>query len=308
MYDGLKHIHDEMSYLAQANGGQAIAFSLKKAYPFKECYFQFGSVTKLFTALAICSLVSKNGIRFDEKISDFFPELTDEPKVTVHDLLHMNPTLPDYINEPQKFYVKESGTYSDADKLYAYLNGILNQNDEERIRELILSLIPCHIRMARMKEEIAYSNTNYYLLGQIIQTVSGENYFDYLSDSGIVLSPVRQEKWDHTWPMAFSYSSCGLRGTFSDVIHLYHQIHDNQWNYRDLLLTDKVNTEEPQYLLGIKKRGDWYFHDGKMPSVRTIIGFNLKKDLCFCALAKEMESHIADECFRIIYKHEGGYL
>ena len=305
MCNGLKCVHEEMSKMVLANGGQAIVFSSQKVFPFQECFFEFGSITKLYTALAICSLISQNRLSFDDKVSGFFPELLEDSiDVTVLDLLHMNPALTDYVNDPQHYYVKESQKYSDARKLYEYLNNILDQNDEERIRELVMSSMLHHLKTAEKQNTMGHSNTNYYLLGQIIQKSSGKDYYDYLVENGILLSPVQPKLTDRTWPMSFSHSACGLRGTFWDIIHLYRQIFCNKWNYRNLLLADNRNAEEPQYLIGVKKRGDWYFHDGKMPAAKTIIGFNVKKDICFCAYTKDMGTYTVDECFRIIYRYE----
>lgn len=144
-----------------------------------ETRFAIASNTKQFTATAIMKLVDENKISLNETIDTYFPEYKDGNKITIKDLIQMRSGIPDYLNEVDSFFVDEesrgiikkyeTGNYQDK---YVEDN---RWSSEKILKNLYLTDL-----YFEPNEMYGYSNTNYYLLGLIIEEVSGLSYEDYL--------------------------------------------------------------------------------------------------------------------------------
>jgi len=116
--------------------------------------FQLASVTKQFTAAAILQLVEKNKLSLDDKLSQFFPDYPKADSVTIHQLLSHSSGLAMGFKELATSTISSDSAYSEIKKIpYEFSPGIKS----------------------------AYSNIGYYLLGKIIEKVSGEKYATYLN-------------------------------------------------------------------------------------------------------------------------------
>lgn len=123
--------------------------------------YQWASVTKQFTAAAILLLADDHRLMLDERISIY---LTNAPvawsNVTVRHLLNHTSGI--------KSYTSLSGFFKDIRKDFTKEELI------GRVRDLPLEFEPG----ARW----SYSNTGYFLLGLIIEKVSGHSYGDFLRE------------------------------------------------------------------------------------------------------------------------------
>lgn len=125
-----------------------------------ETKFLIGSNTKLFTAVAIMQLIEKNIISLDTTIDVFFPENVQylKKKVTIHNLLSQTGGIKDF---------------SDLDTFKDYKVIDIDQN-------ILLEAI------FRESEELPtdeykYSNPGYYILGIIIEKLTGFSYKNYIT-------------------------------------------------------------------------------------------------------------------------------
>jgi CubicO group peptidase (beta-lactamase class C family) len=122
--------------------------------------FRIGSTSKQFTAASIVLLAEQGKLRLDNTLKDYFPEFPDYAnKITIRHLLNHTSGIRDYL---QLAYLKGFGDddfYVD-DNIMAWL---VNQTD--------LNFAP--------GEEFLYSNSGYWLLGQIVKKVSGTNMADF---------------------------------------------------------------------------------------------------------------------------------
>ncbi len=124
--------------------------------------FNLGSMNKMFTATAIVQLVEKGRLSYDEPISKYVDEtwLAKDmtSKITVHHLLTHTSGLGSYFNE----------TYSKGSReLYRNVADFKALVKGEK-----LAFEP--------GKRFRYSNTGMLLLGVVIESVTGESYFDYI--------------------------------------------------------------------------------------------------------------------------------
>ena len=121
--------------------------------------FRLGSVTKQFTAMAIMMLQERGKLRVSDPVCQY---LTDCPAawqpLTIRHLLTHTAGIPNYTNFPDFARTAVLPT-SSADMV-----GML--------RDKPLEFAP--------GEKFAYSNSGYYVLGMIIERVSGKTYADFL--------------------------------------------------------------------------------------------------------------------------------
>jgi CubicO group peptidase (beta-lactamase class C family) len=130
-----------------------------------ETKFNLGSMNKMFTATAIAQLVEKGLVSFDDKIDKHLDEswLPKEitSKITVHHLLTHTSGLGSYFNE----------TYMNGSKaLYRKVNDF---------KPLVKGDKPAF----EPGERFRYSNTGMLLLGVVIESVTGQSYFDYIREN-----------------------------------------------------------------------------------------------------------------------------
>jgi CubicO group peptidase (beta-lactamase class C family) len=133
-----------------------------------ETKFKIGSITKQFTAMLVTQLVEEGRIRLENTISDFIPEFpADIGKViTVEMLLNHSSglRLPEGI---EKYYY--------ASKKDEFLQEFIKQQSEEGLR-------------FDPGKGYAYSNAGYYILGLIIEKVTGKSYEEVLREQ--ILEPL----------------------------------------------------------------------------------------------------------------------
>ena len=120
--------------------------------------YNLGSIGKQFTATGIMMLVQRGNVNLDEKVSHYLPGLPAAwADVRVRNLLNHTAGIPDYMSAPGLVWTQD---YSD-----------------EQIIDLAANRPP-HFAPGQAWR---YVNTNYLLLGRIIQTVSGQSWTAFLT-------------------------------------------------------------------------------------------------------------------------------
>ncbi|MGE8556516.1 MAG: serine hydrolase domain-containing protein [Chryseobacterium jejuense] len=115
--------------------------------------FQLASVTKQFTAAAILQLVEKGKLSLDDKLNTFFPDYPNAESVTIHMLLSHSSGLSLGFKDLALSTISPDSAYNEIKKIpYEFSPGTKSE----------------------------YSNIGYYLLGKIIEKVSGEKYAVFL--------------------------------------------------------------------------------------------------------------------------------
>lgn len=128
--------------------------------------YQIGSVTKQFTAAVVLYLEEKGQLSLTDKLSKYFPRLPYASKITVHHLLTHTSGLYNYTNDSKVMKVATRPVAKEA--LFAsFQNKPLNFEPGDRFQ---------------------YSNTNYILLGYIIEKVTGKKYENVIKE--LIFTPL----------------------------------------------------------------------------------------------------------------------
>jgi CubicO group peptidase (beta-lactamase class C family) len=122
--------------------------------------FEIGSITKQFTAASILQLQEAGKLQIDRPLATWLPDAPHAKEITLRQMLTMTSGLHDYLDGPQAEIERL------ATRPIAY-------------RDLVARIAPLPLDFPP-GSQWAYSNTNYLLLGKVIETVSGESYSDYL--------------------------------------------------------------------------------------------------------------------------------
>ena len=124
--------------------------------------FRLASITKSFTALAVMRLQEKGKLSLQDSICKYLSDCPDVWKlVTVRGLLNHTSGIPDYAAAPD--FMRTISLPLTSDELIAHFK---NQP---------LQSAP--------GAQFAYSNSNYILLGRIIEKVSGQPYAAFLREN-----------------------------------------------------------------------------------------------------------------------------
>lgn len=123
-----------------------------------------GSVSKQFCAAAILMLRDQGKLSLDDTLSKYFPEYEIGKDITLKQLLSMQSGIYDMVNE---------GVVDDMSA----------DNSEEANTEIIKNWIFSQELKFEPGSTTSYSNSNYFLLGNIVEQVSGEKYMDFLREN-----------------------------------------------------------------------------------------------------------------------------
>src|SRR6185436_14293187 len=126
--------------------------------------FRLGSITKQFTATVILQLVEQGKIKLDGKLSDYLPDYRKDVgnKVTIHNLLTHTSGIPSYTGLPGFFDNVSRNPYKVTEFVNKYASGDLEFEPGSKF---------------------SYNNSGYFLLGAIIERVTGKTYEQVLKEN-----------------------------------------------------------------------------------------------------------------------------
>lgn len=128
------------------------------------------SMTKTFTAVAMLQLVERGAIGLDDSVDDYLPDVPYTGRgVTIRHLLAHTSGAPNPIPLRWVHLSSEEDSFDED----AALNDVLAENRELR---------------SNPGDNYSYSNIGYWLLGKVIEKLTGESYVDYMQDN--VLTPL----------------------------------------------------------------------------------------------------------------------
>ncbi len=121
--------------------------------------YSIGSISKQFTATAVLMLQQQGKLSLDDKVGKWLPELTRANDITLRQVLSMTSGYQDYA--PQDYMIPD------------WEKPISAQQILDRWARIPLDFEP--------GTKWQYSNTNYVVAGVIVQKVSGEPLFTFIS-------------------------------------------------------------------------------------------------------------------------------
>ena len=141
------------------NKGYGLASEEQNIPNTPETRFRIGSITKQFTAMAILILQDRSKLNVHDHLCKYITQCPlDWAPITLQDLLIHSSGIPDFTN------------FSDFPRLIGMPVSVAALID--RFKNQPLDFTP--------STEWSYSNSNYVLLGAIIEQLSGESYADFL--------------------------------------------------------------------------------------------------------------------------------
>ena len=140
--------------------------------------FRLGSVTKQFTATVILQLVEQGKIKLDAKLSDYLTEYRKDTgdKVTIHHLLTHTSGIPSYTSQPGFFENVSRNPYKVDEFVKKYASGDLEFEPGSKF---------------------SYNNSGYFLLGAIIDRVTGKPYEQVLKANVFDPTGMKNTGYDH---------------------------------------------------------------------------------------------------------------
>ncbi len=134
--------------------------------------FRIGSTSKQFTAASIILLAEQGKLDLNNTLNEYFPEFPEySKKITLRHLLNHTSGIRDYLTLTYLKGYSNFDYYTDAD----IMRWLINQTD--------LNFEP--------GDEFTYSNSGYWLLGQIVNQVAGKNMSEFSKDE--IFEPLGME-------------------------------------------------------------------------------------------------------------------
>jgi CubicO group peptidase (beta-lactamase class C family) len=153
--------------------------------------YRIASITKTFTATLVLQLVEEGKVKLDAKVTEYLPDYRKDSgdKVTIHHLLAHESGIPDYVNTSD-FWLNEVGNRHERGHLVTkYMSGDLRFEPGSKA---------------------FYNNTGYFLLGMIIEKVTGKKFEEVLDEK--ILRPAGMTRSGYLTPgklldkMAYGYT------------------------------------------------------------------------------------------------------
>ena len=155
--------------------------------------FRLGSITKQFTATLILQLVEQGKIELDGKLIDYLPDYRKDTgaKVTIHNLLSHTSGIPNYTSLRGFVENVSRNPYSVDEFIKKYASGDLEFEPGTKF---------------------AYDNSGYFLLGAIIEKVTGKPYEQVLKENIFDPLGMKNSGYDH-WGTILNKRATGYSRT-----------------------------------------------------------------------------------------------
>lgn len=158
--------------------------------------FQIGSVTKTFTAAAIMTLVADGQINLEDTLAGWYPDFPNADAVTLRALLDMTAGTFDFFR---------------ASPENPMIPLIMEDIRHPWTPDEVIAMAANQPAQGEPGTLFWYSNTNYFLLGRIVEKVSGMNLGVFFEDRLFASAGLSKTRLSRTDETAFLFASGYLR-------------------------------------------------------------------------------------------------
>ena len=253
--------------------------------------FRIGSITKQFTAACILQLIEQGKLSLDDRLSKFIPGFPKGDSVTIHMLLNHTSGIADY-TELSDFGKVGTLTWSTDSMILFFRNRPYNYSPGTKFK---------------------YTNSGFFLLGYIIEKVSGQSYENYLRknildklgmmNTGVdrldTILPLRAKGYSKVKDKYVNADFISLAWPFSAGV-LYSTVDDMyKWD-RALYGTSVISASSKQKMFTPGKSNYGYGiiidsfenhlrtrHNGGIPGFLTHISRYINDDVCVIVLSND---------------------
>lgn len=242
--------------------------------------FGIGSVSKQFTAACIMLLKEAGELSVDDTIDKWFPEYEHAGEITVKNLLSMRSGIRDYVNASDS----EEEYYS----RYNYSSDASGAENRKATRDWIFS----KDLLFKPDTRIRYSNSNYFLLAEIVEKVSGTSLSSFLKkniftplkmndtgpgedlvSSARLLAPVKGEYPAEIYAKGIAFGDGGIVSTAADMDKWMISLREHTILSEESIAemtTDHSPTSSLHYGYGIVLLDDGvWMHEGEIDTYLT---------------------------------------
>jgi len=121
--------------------------------------YRVGSITKIFTAVITFQLIEEGKLTLDTKLDKYYPDIRNADKITIGNLLNHTSGIYNYL-EWNDYYVSKQKKFTKKEML-----DLVTQGKPD----------------FKPGDDCRYSNSNYLLLGYIIEDITGKPYAENLN-------------------------------------------------------------------------------------------------------------------------------
>ena len=125
----------------------------------KTLKYRVGSISKTFTSVMILQLIEEGKLSLDSKLAKFYPKVANANTINIAHMLNHHSGIRSYTNDAKFMEISLSPQSS----------------------QTIINMIEAYDSAFEPGSKGEYSNSNYYLLGQIIEKVTNQSYQDNLT-------------------------------------------------------------------------------------------------------------------------------
>lgn len=129
--------------------------------------YRIASITKIFTATLVFKAIEENKLSINQTINNYFPAIENSNKITIGNLLNHRSGIPSFTKDKTFF----------------------DYRTEHKSREEMLEIITFYKSNFEPDSSNEYSNSNYFLLSQILETIYNLPYEDILQEK--IIKPLR---------------------------------------------------------------------------------------------------------------------
>ena len=165
---------------------------------------------KMSNDIAVMKLAEEKKLDINGSIDKYFPACSYAKGITVKQLLNMTSGIPDYIYSTRI-------DYREVKKPVPALSGALG-SDYHSNKAAVLGWILSQKVTPSEKPVFTYSESNYYLLGEIIAKASGMRYEDYIQAAVFKLASMTKSGFGSVDSVAGAYTSQGASELLYDGV------------------------------------------------------------------------------------------
>lgn len=262
--------------------------------------FRIASLTKQFTAVAVMQLVEEGKLSLDDTIDKYFPSYKYGKKITVKNLLTMTAGIKDYINKDG-----DTNTYAYNESQLEYK--VSAENSAKKNKKAVMDWILDQELNFEPDEKYMYSNSAYFLLGDIIEQVSETSYEKYIKEnilkpSGMMntgfegtdkLAVGYQDIYDNAWTLypRVGYSATSLISNVPDLLKWVDALCTNKLisekSFKEMTTPYKGNYG---YGFVVSKDSNMISHTGKIDKYNAALVFTKDENQIYIALSNYSNS------------------
>ncbi|MER8007994.1 serine hydrolase domain-containing protein [Streptomyces sp. NPDC094149] len=242
---------------------------------------RIGSETKTFTATALLELVDEHRVRLDDPISRYVHGVPDGGRITLRHLAEMRSGLFPYSSDPD------------------FVHDLLSDPERSFTPRQLLAYAFRHENTFAPGTQFQYSNTNFILLGMVVEKVTGQRLADFIDAR--ILRPARlrhtllPQGTEFPRPHPHGYTNQTLSGAVADATSwnpswawaagaMISDLHDLR-RWAEIVATGRLLSPGTQaqrlrmlptgvpglgYGLGLFDANGWIGHNGSIPGYETV--------------------------------------